>query len=272
MSIQFFCPRWGSEQLEWEVFLDRVQEAGYQGVELGVTRETQPAEMDALWDQISHRNMPIILQHWDTVEPDFLAYYDRFAAWLEKVKPYPVLRINSQTGRDFFTFEQNKALILLANEFAAANGITLSHETHRHKFNFAAHVTRTFLEAIPSLRITLDASHWVCVAESYLADQADTLKLAISRTDHIHARVGYPEGPQVPDPRVPEWQEALEAHLGWWDQIVALKQKQGLPLTITPEFGPYPYMVPMPFTRQPITSQWEVNAWMMQMLRERYSS
>ena len=72
------------------------------------------------------------------------------------------------------------------------------HETHRNKFTFAAHITFDYPNRIPELRITLNASHWVNVAESFLEEQA--IDLAIKRTEHIHARVGYPEGPQVPDP------------------------------------------------------------------------
>ena len=79
------------------------------------------------------------------------------------------------------------------------------------------------MEKIPDLRITLDASHWVCVAESFLEDQEDNMQLAIDRTDHIHARVGFPEGPQAPDPRKKEWREALEKHLVWWDRVAELK-------------------------------------------------
>jgi hypothetical protein len=66
------------------------------------------------------------------------------------------------------------------------------------------------------MKITFDASHWVCVAESYLDDQAAAMELAIERADHVHARVGYPEGPQVPNPRVAEWEQALQKHLYWW--------------------------------------------------------
>jgi len=146
------------------------------------------------------------------------------------------------------------------------------HETHRGKFSFAAHITKQYLQKIPDLQITLDASHWVCVAESFLKNQQEAMHLAIERTEHIHARVGYEEGPQVPDPRVPEWQYALDMHLNWWDKIAARKTNEGTDavLTITPEFGPFPYMVSMPFTQQAITNQWEVNAYMMQLLRERY--
>jgi hypothetical protein len=158
-------------------------------------------------------------------------------------------------------------------EFSQNTGVKVYHETHRNKFSFAAHITKEYLQEIPGLQITLDASHWVCVAESFLKNQQEAMHLAIERTEHIHARVGYEEGPQVPDPRAPEWQPALNMHLNWWDKVVDRKRLEGADaiLTITPEFGPFPYMVSMPFTQQPITNQWEVNAYMMQLLRERYS-
>ena len=77
-----------------------------------------------------------------------------------------------------------------------------------------------------NVRITLDVSHWVNVAESFLDDQPDAMELAIQRTEHIHARVGYPEGPQVSDPAAPEWNEALQHHLNWWDKIIERKRSE----------------------------------------------
>jgi len=122
------------------------------------------------------------------------------------------------------------------------------------------------------LRITLDVSHWVTVAESFLDDQPEAMELAIQRTEHIHARVGYPEGPQVADPAAPEWNEALQHHLAWWDRIIERKRFETNALvTITPEFGPYPYMVHLPYSQKPIADQWQNNVYMMNLLRERYS-
>ncbi|WP_460640363.1 hypothetical protein [Larkinella harenae] len=40
--------------------------------------------------------------------------------------------------------------------------------------------------------------------------------LAIEHTDHIHSRVGHPEGPQVNDSGAPEWTEALNARRTQW--------------------------------------------------------
>ena len=129
---------------------------------------------------------------------------------------------------------------------------------------------KPYLDKLPNLRLTLDASHWCAVHESYLDDQPDALQAALARTDHIHSRVGHPEGPQVSDPRAPEWKDALEKHLAWWDKVVALQKRTGAPLTVTSEFGPVSYMPTLPFTNQPVTSQWDVNVYMMQLLRKRY--
>jgi hypothetical protein len=101
-----------------------------------------------------------------------------------------------------------------------------------------------------------------------LSDQAETMALAIARTDYIHARVGQPEGPQVNDPRAPEWSKMLTAHLGWWQAIVdAHKTKGTATLYITPEFGPPTYMPALPYTRQPVADTWEINVYMKNLLQ-----
>jgi hypothetical protein len=96
--------------------------------------------------------------------------------------------------------------------------------------------------------------------------------LAIQHADHLHARVGFQEGPQVIDPRAPENGLFLEAHLRWWDQLIALKKEQGTKtFTITPEYGAPPYQALLPYTDQPIASQWDINCWMKDLLKSRYS-
>jgi hypothetical protein len=86
--------------------------------------------------------------------------------------------------------------------------------------------------------------------------------------EHIHARVGHAHAPQVSDPRALEWQPAVEAHVHWWKKIADSKRHAGAQfLTITPEFGPPPYLPVLPFTETPVASQWEINLHMMQLLR-----
>lgn len=266
MNIQFFCPRWGSEDISWDLFCKKVKDAGYDGVEYAVASGTVAKELDNVWKLAAQNGLTIIAQHYDTYEANFSKHFYQFNYWLEKIRPYPCEKINLQTGKDFFSFGQNKKLI----DLAAESGLNVVHETHRNKFSFAAHITKPFLEKIPTLKITFDVSHWVCVAESYLADQQEAIELAIARTEHIHARVGYPEGPQVTDPRISLWEEALNNHLAWWDRIIDRKRNENTDLTISPEFGPSPYMVHIPATGNPVSDQWEVNAWMMELLKKRY--
>ena len=127
------------------------------------------------------------------------------------------------------------------------------------------------MEAHPTLRLILDISHWCNVHESLLDDQSETVKLALSRTDHIHTRVGHAEGPQVNDPRAPEWKDAVNAHMGWWDQVVEQKRREGKRITMLTEFGPVDYLPALPYTRQPVANQWDINKYMLDTLRKRYA-
>jgi sugar phosphate isomerase/epimerase len=180
------------------------------------------------------------------------------------------LYINCHSGRDYFGFEENKAFIDHTTALSKKSGIRICHETHRSRMLFAASVAKTYIEKNPDLRLTLDASHWCNVSESLLADQQSTMDLALQRVDHVHARIGHAQGPQVHDPRAPEWAEAVEAHFAWWDKVVELKKAQGETLTVLTEFGPPNYMPTLPYTQQPIADQWAINVHMMHLLRKRY--
>jgi hypothetical protein len=96
------------------------------------------------------------------------------------------------------------------------------------------------------------------------------MDVAISRTDHVHARVGHAHGPQVADPRVGaglEWTERFEA---WWDRILEQRLAEGRPfLTVNPEFGPPPYQPTDPNGR-PLADVWDVCLWMAERFRERW--
>jgi len=179
--------------------------------------------------------------------------------------------INCHSGRDHFSFDQNRAFIEHTSKLSKQTGLVICHETHRSRIMFAAHITRQYIEKIPELRLTLDISHWCNVHESLLQDQQETVEMALKRVDHIHARIGHPEGPQVNDPRAPEWQAAVKQHFDWWDKIVEQKKKDGGRMTFLTEFGPPDYMPTLPYTRKPVSDQWAINVHMMQLLKKRYS-
>ena len=180
------------------------------------------------------------------------------------------LYINCHSGRDYFTYEQNKLFIDHTTALSKQTGITICHETHRSRMMFAAHICRGFVEKIPELKLTFDVSHWCNVHETLLQDQKETVDLVLSRVEHIHARIGHPEGPQVNDPRAPEWEAAVKQHFDWWDKVMERKRKNGERMTILTEFGPPDYMPTLPYTRQPLGDQWAINVHMMNLLRQRY--
>lgn len=184
--------------------------------------------------------------------------------------PKKPLYINCHSGRDYFSYEQNKLFIDHTTEASQKSGIKILHETHRGRMLFAAHIAHNFIEKNPVLRLTLDISHWCNVHESLLEDQAEAVQAALARVDHIHSRIGHQEGPQVNDPRAPEWDSVVKAHLAWWDKVVEHKAKSGDTLTILTEFGPPNYLPTLPYTQQPLADQWGINVYMMQLLRKRY--
>ena len=271
MKLNYLCPVWGNE-LPFDDFVIQVRQAGFDGIEMSLPIDDDGLKGQML-DVIRNAGLLFVGQHWETVTTDFAQHKKEYVRRLHNLADGNPLLIDSQTGKDFFSFEQNQELVTLAHLFTKETGVPVVHETHRGKFTFAAHITERFLLADPDLRIGADFSHWCNVAESMLDDQSSALSLAIGRSDHIHARVGYAEGPQIPDPRVAEWTDALNKHLGWWDRIVDRARKEGRDcLCITPEFGPYPYMTILPRTRRPIANQWDINVFMMNLLRSRYGT
>lgn len=249
----------------------KVKKEGYDGIE--IWWPTGKAEQDNLFSQLKKYQLEVGFLTAGS-ESNYKDHFDTFkkminAAALNKVqKP---LYINCHSGRDYFSYEDNQTLIHHTTELAKQTGIKICHETHRSRMLYSAPVTRKFIETIPDLRITLDVSHWCNVHETLLQDQQETVNLTLQRVDHIHARIGHPQGPQVNDPRAPEWETAVKAHFSWWDQVAEAKKKNGEELTVLTEFGPPDYMPTEPYTRKPMSDQWAVNVHMMQLLRKRYS-
>jgi sugar phosphate isomerase/epimerase len=204
-------------------------------------------------------------------DADYTKHFQQFTKALDGAVKFDPVYINCHSGRDHFSFEQNKTFIDATTKAAKDSGVSIYHETHRSRILFAAPVARQFIEKLPDLRITLDISHWCNVHETYLDDQAETLAMTFDRVGHIHARIGHPEGPQVNDPRAPEWKHAVEKHFEWWDKIVNKKKQEGKLMTFLTEFGPIDYMPSLPYTRQPLADQWEINVHMLNTLRARYA-
>lgn len=265
------CPRWGMEALPLDTFFRKTKDAGYDGVEMGLPGTE--AERGQVAEGLAKHDLQLIAMHFDPAhlpQPDRLRAIEGTVRAAAALKP---LKITSHTGTDFHAFEQNRPAFEHLQQLSQQTGVPILHETHRGRFSFAAHVTHDYLRRLPALRLVLDISHWVNVHESLLDTQQEAVAAALAHTDHVHARVGHPEGPQVSDPAAPEWQGTLDKHLSWWDAYVAAqKARNAAFITFTPEFGPPSYLPTLPYTRQPVADQWAVNLFMKDLLRKRYGS
>jgi sugar phosphate isomerase/epimerase len=277
MQIKFYAPRWGSEHLPWPEFAAKAVADGYDGVEVFPLQTLH--ERDALLQALEDYNLELALLHSEMQEgKDFERYKMALQKNLEILATYQTDKIkprfiNSHTGREYYTKSQMAECFAMCDDFSRKTGIRIIHETHRNKWAYAAHVVKEYLEEFKEVRLALDLSHWVCVSESYLEDQDEAVELAMQHADHLHARVGHTEGPQVTDPRAPENAEALAHHLQWWDRWMDIQIKKGRDTcTITPEFGPYPYMSYQCYTNEPIADQWAINMFMKNLLKSRYQN
>ena len=251
-----------------DAFVARVAADGFDGTEMFLPLVTDsPQRVLELHERygLDHRIADIITE--GDSPADHRASFD--TAFDRALTHKPDL-INSHTGRDVFSFQDNVALFRHAGARAAAAGVALVHETHRFRPTYSAIDTARYLEAIPELLLNADLSHWMVVHESDLTDQDENVETALQRSRHIHARVGFEEGPQVNDPRAAEWSAHVDRHVELWQRIVDHCRVAAVAtLAITPEFGPVPYVPTLPHTQAPVVDVWEVNVFMKDMLRER---
>jgi sugar phosphate isomerase/epimerase len=173
-------------------------------------------------------------------------------------------------GSDSWPVAKAVEFLARALELGASFGAQLTFETHRSRPTFHPWATAELLRALPELRLTCDFSHWCVVCERMPDDEA-VLSLVIARARHMHARVGYAQGPQVPDPRAPEYESELLAHESWWRRIALSVAARNELVTVTPEFGPDGYLQLTPFTQQPAADLAEINRWMASRQRARLS-
>jgi hypothetical protein len=264
VKLVYAKSNWEATQLALPVFLERAARDGFDAVELYLpARPEPPAEIRRLCAEAGLRLIAQIAtsgagpeEHARSLE----ALYSR------AVETGPLL-VNCQTGRDVFPFDDNVRLLAHAQDLAASGGARLLHETHRGRALFSAPATAAYLRAVPGLELTADLSHWFCVHESDLSDQPEAVAAALAAAHHVHARVGFDQGPQVADPRGDGSARWLALHLDLWRRIVAARKADGLrQLTFTPEFGPAPYMPVAPPDDEPVADAWAVNVWMRDRL------
>jgi hypothetical protein len=177
-------------------------------------------------------------------------------------KPLKPRFFNVMAGCDAWPLDMQIDFFKRAVDVAASENVICSFETHRGRSFFNPWITRDVARAVPELKLTCDFSHWAVVCERLMDSEWDTILELAPHGHHIHGRIGYPQGPQVPHPAAPEYADCLASHRRCWEAIWSSQAQRGYDVTtMTPEFGPDGYLHCLPFTNMPVADLWEVNCW-----------
>jgi hypothetical protein len=259
---------WGVDE-PWDRVFPKIKALGYAGIESGLPYPDRADEFGALLREHGFAYVAMVFTGGATVDE----HVQSLAEQVERAKRLDASFVNAHSGSDRWSADDAKRFYERALAFQRGAGIRITHETHRGRVFYNPWVTRDVLLALPEIELTCDYSHWVCVAERLIDSEIDILKLCADHARHIHARVGYEEGPQVPDPRAPEYQRHVEAHERWWDLIWESQERRGLTTTtLTPEYGPSSYLHTLPFTNVPVADLWDICNWQAKRQNERFSS
>jgi hypothetical protein len=268
-----------------------LRSAGYEGIEasladLGSCREERRDMVEALREA----NMGLIVgaysswtdydeSNWRDLHSGVDEQLSRFELQLREVDELNadslLHRVNVHSGSDAWSEENTRQYFNRALSLGAQ--LPISHETHRGRPLANPFICHRLCQEFPELRLTLDASHWFLVCERLLGSTAaaeegsstnwesSVLALLCERVDHIHARIGTPESPQLGAMPISveeggtTWEnESAAAHEALWLQVWRNKLATGDIITATPEYGPAPYTPMAAKTGEPLTDVWEV--------------
>ena len=166
------------------------------------------------------------------------------------------IKVNCHSGSDSWTEDESFRFFESIEELRWSGGLNLppgvglGHETHRGRPLGSPWVAYRLLMRLPRLRLTSDYSHWVLSCERYFGRHGSdgmeigALRYVADRVDHVHARVGTTQSPQVDDVRReiisnPEGIRAFEDH--WRAIRNSISARGGTEMSVTPEYGPPPY-------------------------------
>jgi sugar phosphate isomerase/epimerase len=268
MELKVFKCLWGVARIDEETFAG-FKKAGYDGIECKGIQAREYRELPAWLKKYGFDFIAQIHPEGQTVE-EHLASFDSL---MNASLPLNPVFINSQSGCDHWSMADKHRFIGAVLKREEQYGISIAHETHRSRIFYTPWDTSAIIDAFPTLKLCCDLSHWVNVCERLLTTEGQHVDKAASAALHLHARVGYQQGPQVPDPRAPEYNDQLEAHEKWWKTIWESQHKRGMKIsTVCPEYGPPLYQHTMPFTHEPVANPTEISEWAMHRLREQFAA
>jgi len=291
---------WGADGADdpkqWKSLFARIKAEGFDAVETLPIIWLMPGFMDAL----KEAGLEFVAQMHtsSTVRNGFAGFRyitsssvkDHLASLKElslDAKKVGALMINAHSGCDSWSIEDAREFLRGALAIEKEAGLPICIETHRRRLFWNPFNFRDILkgqEDLKDIKINLDISHWVVCLERIFDSPSskhengddgwwwdEIFDMVKHHCFLIHARVGYQEGPQVPDPAAPEYAAELKCHMGWWEEIMKAMIAQKKVCNVEPEHGPWPYQQSAPGTgMKPSHDIWESNAFIIKSVKERW--
>ena len=201
-----------------------------------------------------------------------------FQEQVEESLNWNPIRINCHAGNDYWSDAQKHEFFNTVLPWLEQFDTDVTFETHRMRILYSPWETRKLIQVLcksHNIKLCADYSHFVNVAECHpsFTPLQDVFQFLNPYVKHIHARVGFEEGPQVNDPRDPKWASHVEGHLTQWEDIWRYHEKQGEKfVTVCTEHGPKDYQHSMPYTHEDLAGNWQVNDWVGEQVRARFES
>jgi sugar phosphate isomerase/epimerase len=268
MDLRIFRHLWGITE-PWETLFPKIHDLGYYGIEHILPELPERARFRSQLDLNGFDYIAQVITVGDTVAD----HIKSFRTTVEDAITMKPRLINCHSGCDWFSEDEARRYFGEALECEAKLGVQVAHETHRGRIFYNPWTTDRLLKQLPELKLSCDFSHWVVVSERLLEKETEIIARCAERCLHIHARVGYEEGPQVPDPRAPEYERHLLAHEQWWRMVWEAQERRGMAeSTLTPEFGAPDYMHTMPYSRTPVANLWDICNWQANRQRSNFAT
>src|SRR5690349_22913987 len=123
-KLLIFATNWGYTG-SWEEFASKIKKLNYDGAELWFPAD--PAQRDQILSAFRKHDLQLGFLI-GSGERNYQKHLDQFRASLEGAAAQKPVYINCHSGRDHFSFDQNRKFIELTTQVSRTSGVPVYHE------------------------------------------------------------------------------------------------------------------------------------------------
>ncbi|WP_370552509.1 sugar phosphate isomerase/epimerase family protein [Conexibacter sp. CPCC 206217] len=274
MQLHVYQSIWGMNGLPWRARLpwtleqqfERIAEAGFDGVSVSFTDAELARRVCAL--AVAH-GLRIQASYFPTTVEGFATVFETIA----DVGREHVDHVNLQPNVRPRTVAECVPYLLGWQRLARQAGIPAYVETHRDRMTTDLMFTLDLLDAVPSLELTADLSHFLVGREfAWPIDAVDhgMIRQVLRHARAYHGRVASREQVQI-QTSFEHHRQWVELFAGWWEwgfRDFRARAADDAVLTFTTELGPPQWYAITGADGQELSDRWAEALSMQQLVRD----